>query len=34
VKAYKTFLKLSPNDVDAPQVKQLLKQAQAQARGR
>lgn len=34
VKAYKTFLKLSPNDVDAPQVKQLLKQAQAQAGGR
>jgi tetratricopeptide (TPR) repeat protein len=34
VKAYKTFLKLSPNDVDAPQVKQLLKQAQAQAAGR
>ena len=33
VKAYKTFLKLSPNDVDAPQVKQLLKAAQAQAAG-
>lgn len=34
VKAYNAFLKLSPNDVDAPQVKQLLKQAQAQAGGR
>jgi tetratricopeptide (TPR) repeat protein len=34
VNAYKTFLRLSPNDVDAPQVKQLLKQAQAQAGGR
>ncbi len=30
VKAYERFLKLSPNDVDAPQVKQLLKQAKAQ----
>jgi tetratricopeptide (TPR) repeat protein len=34
VAAYKKFLKMSPNDVDAPQVKQLLKQAQAQATGR
>jgi tetratricopeptide (TPR) repeat protein len=34
VKAYKAFLRLSPNDVDAPQVKQLLKQAQARAGGR
>jgi tetratricopeptide (TPR) repeat protein len=34
VRAYKTFLKLSPNDVDAPQVRQLLKQAQAQVHGR
>ena len=33
VKAYKAFLKLSPNDVEAPQVKQLLKQAQARAGG-
>jgi tetratricopeptide (TPR) repeat protein len=31
VKAYERFLKLSPNDVDAPQVKQLLKAAKAQA---
>jgi tetratricopeptide (TPR) repeat protein len=30
VKAYQRFLKLSPNDVDAPQVKQLLKAAKAQ----
>jgi tetratricopeptide (TPR) repeat protein len=33
VKAYKQFLKLSPNDVDAPQVKKLLKAAQASAGG-
>ena len=31
VAAYQRFLKLSPNDVDAPQVKQLLKQAQGLA---
>jgi tetratricopeptide (TPR) repeat protein len=31
IAAYKRFLKLSPSDVDAPQVKQLLQQAQAQA---
>jgi tetratricopeptide (TPR) repeat protein len=31
VAAYKQFLKLSPNDVDAAQVKQLLKRAQAAA---
>jgi Flp pilus assembly protein TadD len=31
VAAYQRFLKLSPNDVDAPTVKQLLKQVQAQA---
>ncbi len=31
VAAYQRFLKLSPNDVDAPQVKQLLKQAQQAA---
>ncbi len=29
VAAYSRFLKLAPNDVDAPQVKQLLKQAQS-----
>jgi len=31
IKAYERFLKLSPNDVDAPQVKQLLKSAKAAA---
>jgi Flp pilus assembly protein TadD len=31
IKAYKQFLKLSPNDVDAPQVKALLKQVQGQS---
>ena len=31
VAAYQRFLKLSPNDVDAPAVKQLLKSAKAQA---
>jgi cytochrome c-type biogenesis protein CcmH/NrfG len=31
VKAYQRFLKLSPSDVDAPQVKQLLKAAKAEA---
>ncbi len=30
-RAYVTFLKLSPNDVDAPQVKKLLKAVRAQA---
>ena len=29
IAAYTRFLKLSPNDVEAPQVKQLLKQARA-----
>jgi cytochrome c-type biogenesis protein CcmH/NrfG len=31
VKAYETFLKLAPNDVDAASVRNLLKQAKAQA---
>ena len=31
VAAYSRFLKLAPNDVDAPQVKQLLKQARSAA---
>jgi tetratricopeptide (TPR) repeat protein len=31
IKAYEKFLKLAPTDVDAPQVKQLLKSAQSQA---
>jgi cytochrome c-type biogenesis protein CcmH/NrfG len=31
IAAYKRFLKLAPNDVDAPSVRQLLKQVRAQA---
>ena len=31
IAAYQRFLKLSPSDVDAPRVKQLLAQAKAQA---